>query len=309
MSKKLSGVLPIVHVPFLSNEDIDLPTLKGEIDWIYSQGAHGLGSGMVSELLRLTVEERITLTKAMVDFTAGRGATFAGVSAESTRQAMVYARAADQAGCDGIMAVPPLTTGLPDNAVLDHFRALAEGVSVPLIVQDASGYVGKAIPLSIYIRLLELYGPEKILFKPEASPIGPNLSALRDASQGKAQIFEGSGGILLIDSYRRGIAGTMPGVDLLDGIVGIWNALQRKDDRAAYALYFPVCAIVALQLQAGLDGFLAIEKHILHKRGIFPNTFRRKPYSWEMDQETAHEVDRLMKLLTDCLCHQKQSGK
>jgi len=309
MPKKLCGVLPIVHVPFLSNEDIDLPTLKGEIDWIYSQGANGLGSGMVSELLRLTVEERITLTKAMVDFTAGRGATFAGVSAESTRQAMVYFKAADQAGCDAIMAVPPLTTGLPDNAVLDHFRALADGVSVPLIVQDASGYVGKAIPLSIYIRLLELYGPEKILFKPEASPIGPNLSALRDASQGEAQIFEGSGGILLIDSYRRGIAGTMPGVDLLDGIVGIWNALQRRDDRAAYALYFPVCAIVALQLQAGLDGFLAIEKHILHKRGIFTNTFRRKPYSWEMDQETAHEVDRLMKLLTDCVCQQKQSGK
>ena len=162
-----------------------------------------------------------------------------------------------------------------------------------MIVQDASGYVGQAIPLAVYVELLERYGPEKILFKPEASPIGPNLSALRDATGGRAKIFEGSGGIFLIDSFRRGIAGTMPGVDLLDGIVALWQALQRGDDEAAYRVYFPICAIVALQLQAGLDGFLAIEKYLLVKRGLFPSARRRGPYAWELDAETAAEVDRL----------------
>lgn len=309
MHKTLEGVLPIVHVPFQTNDDLDLVTLQREIDWIYEQGANGLGTGMVSELLRLTGKERITLTRAIVEMSAGRGATFAGVSAESTRQSLAFAKAAEQAGCDAIMAVPPLTTGLPDDAVLDHFRALADGVGIPLIVQDASGYVGKAIPLSIYIKLLELYGEKKVLFKPEASPIGPNLSALRDASRGKARIFEGSGGILLIDSYRRGIAGTMPGVDLLDGIAAIWKALQNGDNELAYRVYFPVCAIVALQLQAGLDGFLAIEKYILHQRGIFPNQIRRKPYSWDLDRESAAEIDRLLALLKSSLVKPAPCGR
>lgn len=309
MHKTLEGVLPIVHVPFQTNDDLDLVTLQREIDWIYEQGANGLGTGMVSELLRLTGKERITLTRTIVEMSAGRGATFAGVSAESTRQSLAFAKAAEQAGCDAIMAVPPLTTGLPDDAVLDHFRALADGVGIPLIVQDASGYVGKAIPLSIYIKLLEMYGEKKVLFKPEASPIGPNLSALRDASRGKARIFEGSGGILLIDSYRRGIAGTMPGVDLLDGIAAIWKALQNGDNELAYRVYFPVCAIVALQLQAGLDGFLAIEKYILHQRGIFPNQIRRKPYSWDLDRETAAEIDRLLALLKSSLVKPAPCGR
>ena len=126
--------------------------------------------------------------------------------------ALIYARAAEKVGCDAVMAVPPVTTGLPDHQLVDYFRTLAEGIAIPVIVQDASGYVGKAIPLSVYVALLERYGEEKILFKPEASPIGPNLSALRDATGGKARIFEGSGGILLVDSHRRGIAGTMPGM-------------------------------------------------------------------------------------------------
>ncbi|MCY2972986.1 MAG: dihydrodipicolinate synthase family protein [Planctomycetota bacterium] len=297
MKKKLAGVLPIVHVPFEDDGTIDEKTLKKEIDWIFSVKAQGLGTGMVSEILRLTFEERIALTNHIVQFTEGRGATFAGVGAESTKQALVYAKAAEKAGCDGIMAIPPVTTSLPEEAVLKHFRTLAEEVNLPLIVQDASGYVGKAIPLRIYIQLLELYGNEKILFKPEASPIGPNLSALRDASSGKAKIFEGSGGILLVDSFRRGITGTMPGVDLLDGIVSLWNALVNGDEKTTYRVYFPICAIVALQLQAGLDGFLAIEKFILKHRGIFKNEVRRSPYSWDLDLETSSEILRLLQIL------------
>jgi hypothetical protein len=44
------------------------------------------------------------------------------------------------------------------------------------------------MPLSLCVALLQRYGPEKILFKPEAQPIGPNVSALRDAA-GEPVIF------------------------------------------------------------------------------------------------------------------------
>ena len=54
---------------------------------------------------------------------------------------------------------------------------------------------------------------------------------------------------------------------------------------------------MTLQLQAGLDGFLAIEKHLMVKRGIFSDASRRPPYSWELDDETRDEVDRLFAML------------
>src|ERR1019366_3896684 len=257
MVKRLHGVLPIVHTPFTDANEIDVATLKREIDWAYAQGADGLGTGMVSELLRLTYDERIALTYHIAEMSGGRGAVFAGVGAESTKQALVFAKAAEKAGCAAVMAVPPVTTGLPDDQLVDYFRGIAEGIALPVIVQDASGYVGKAIPIRVYVQLLERYGEEKIVFKPETAPIGPHLSALRDATGGRARIFEGSGGILLVDSYRRGIAGTMPGMELLDGILALWKALQRGDDATVYRIYHPICAILALQLQAGLEGFLS----------------------------------------------------
>jgi 4-hydroxy-tetrahydrodipicolinate synthase len=294
MPKQLQGVLPIMQTPFLDSGEIDAATLRREVDWAFGQGIFGIGTGMVSELLKLTAAERQWLAENLVEYAAGRGPVFMGVGAESARQALEHARAAERAGCDAVMATPPITSRVNEAGLVAYFRVLVDGVGLPVIVQDASGYVGQAIPLKVYVELLDRYGAEKILFKPEASPIGPNLSALRDGTGGKARIFEGSGGIFLIDSFRRGIAGTMPGTEVVDGIVALWKALSRGDEELAYKLSFPIGAMVALQLQAGLDGFLAIEKHVLVRRGIFPSTRRREPYSWELDGETAAEVDRLL---------------
>jgi 4-hydroxy-tetrahydrodipicolinate synthase len=299
--RRLQGVLPVVHTPFTDKDEIDWLALAREVDFVFASGADGLGTGMVSELLRLSGDQRYRLTEQLVELTAQRGPVFAGVGAESTRQAIEYARQAELAGCDAVMAVPPLSSRIDQRALFEHFRDLAEAVDLPLIVQDASSYAGQMIPLTVCVDLLERYGEGKILFKPEASPIGPNLSALRDATEGRARILEGSGGMLLVDSYRRGIVGAMPGVDLLPGIVALWRALERGAEADIYALSLPIGAIVALQLQAGLDGFLAIEKYLLVKRGIFTNARRRRPYAWELDAETAAEVDRLCRRLDEAL--------
>lgn len=301
MRKRLAGVLPIAHTPFTTDDQIDWASLERQIHWALDRGADGFCTGMVSEVLRLTASERIELMRQHVKMCGGRGAVVASVGAESTRQAVEYARAAADAGCDGMMAIPPISSALPADEVYEYYAALARAADLTLIVQDASGYVGQAIPLSVHVRLLEEFGPEKVVFKPEASPIGPNLSALRDGTGGLARIFEGSGGILLVDSYRRGVAGTMPGMEFLDGIIALWRALEKGDEEKTYRVYFPICALVALQLQAGLDGFLAVEKYVLHKRGLFATDLRRHPYSWSLDEETRQEIDRLLERLDAAL--------
>lgn len=301
MKSDIEGILPVLNTPFDVNDEIDRDSLQRQIDWVFELGCHGVCSAMVSEILRLTVTERVDLNRLIVEMAAGRGAVIASVGAESSKQAVYFATSAVAAGCDAVMAIPPVTTRLPLAALEEYFSTLADAVPVPLIVQDASSYVGAAIPTDFYVRLLDKYGPQKILFKPEGAPIGPNLSDLRDASGGRAKMFDGSGGILLMDAFRRGIVGTMPGTDLLDGIVALWNALQAGDDAKAYRIYFPICAIVALQLQAGLDGFLAIEKYILVKRGLFTTDRRREPNAWTLDRETQQEVDRLLEMLAQSI--------
>ena len=297
MTKPIAGVLPVVHTPFQDDDSIDWQSFERQIEWSFAAGADGCCTGMVSELLRLTCAERMEMTKRLGELNQGRGVVVIGVGAESTKQAVEYAQCAEQAGCDAVMAIPPISSALPAQQTFDYFQKLADAVSLPLIVQDASSYVGQEIPLSVNVELLARYGEEKILFKPEASPIGPKLSELRDATAGKARIFEGSGGICLVDSFRRGIVGTIPGMEFLPAVVALWKALQQGDEAAIYRIYLPLCALVALQLQAGLDGFLAVEKYLLQQQGIFATARRRKPYVWELDEETRQELERLLALL------------
>ena len=290
---QLHGVLPVLHTPFTDDGAIDNAVLQREIDWAFETGADGVVVAMVSEVLRLGYHGRRELAGLVCQGVQGRGFTVISVGAESTDEAMEFAKHAEGHGASAVMAIPPVATVLSSSATREYFATIVSGISIPLVVQDASNYVGAAIDLSVYLSLLEQFGPDRILFKPEASPLGPNLSKLRDATDGKARIFEGSGGINLVDCYRRGIVGTMPGTDLLDGVVELWNALAAGDEDRTYQLSFPICALVALQLQGGLDGFLAIEKYLLKKRGLFNNTLQRQPVGWQLDPETQAEVDRL----------------
>lgn len=297
----LHGVLPVLHTPLHNDGTIDVPTLEREIDWAFQTGADGVVVAMVSEVLRLGYHARKELATHVCQAVKGRGFVVISVGAESTREAIDFAGHAESLGANAVMAIPPVATSLNSAKTAEYFAAIARSVSLPLIVQDASSYVGAAIDLGVYLRLLDEFGSQKIFFKPEASPLGPNLSKLRDATKGEARIFEGSGGINLVDCYRRGIVGTIPGTDLLDGVVALWQALKAGDERRIYELSLPISAMTALQLQAGLDGFLAIEKYLLQKRGLFVNTLRVEPHGWELDPETTAEVDRLFGLLQQAL--------
>ena len=193
------------------------------------------------------------------------------------------------------MAIPPVATRLGEEAVREYYERIVQSVSIPVIVQDASGYLGQPLSIGLQARLLDTFGPERVQFKPEAAPIGQRLSELRDATGGKARVFEGTGGIALVDSYQRGVIGSMPGADLITALVPLWRALTSGDMAKARRIHGPLSSLITLQ--NSLDSFLAVEKHLLVRQGIFKNEIVRGPRGFTLDPETRAEVDRLFDLL------------
>ena len=148
--------------------------------------------------------------------------------------------------------------------------------------------------IALQAGLLDEYG-ERVLFKPEAAPIGPRLTELREATNGTARVLEGSGGIALVDSYKRGIVGTMPGAEVCWAIVALWGALESGNQRRVDAINGPLTSLVSMQ--SGLDAFVAVEKHLLVRQGVFKSPRVRGPVGYRLDPETTTEVDRLFDLL------------
>lgn len=300
MSEKimLSGILSVVQMPYDGAENPDWEVLQREVDWVFDHGGDGVVAAMVSEVLRLTEGERDQLAQKLVATTFGRGPVVMSVGGESTAQAIRNARAAEAAGVNALMVIPPLSIGALPEEIVSYFESLLEATKLPLVVQDASGYVGKPLPIELMAGLYKRH-PERIAFKPEAIPLGPNLSRLREAVGPEAVIFEGSGGIGLIDSHRRGITGTMPGAEVIWAIRALWDALEAGEEDRAREIHGLLCPLVALQ--QGLDGFLAVEKLLLKEQGVFESETVRGPRGYVLDPVTRSEaLDLLVRLKEVC---------
>lgn len=288
------GVLPVFQTPFHDDETVDFEVLQREIEWLFECGVDGVVMAMVSEVLRLTTDERELVAARVCQFAEGHGAVVISVGAESTYVAERLARHAEAHGATAVMAIPPIAVASGEDELLRYYERIVRTISIPVVVQDASGYVGRPMSIELQAGLLKTFG-DRVLFKPEASPIGPRLTQLRDATQGLARVFEGSGGAALQDSYQRGVIGTMPGAEVIRAIVALWQALENGDEARAYRLSLPIVALVAIQ--CNLDGYLAVEKHLLVKQGIFKSTKTRGPVGFFLDTETRRAVDRLYDML------------
>lgn len=294
MGSDLAGVFPVFQTPFDADDSVDAAVLEAEIEWMYGHGINGIVMAMVSEVIRLSDPERRELAELACRLGGPHGPVVVSVGAESTPVAVGLARHAEGAGAAAVMAIPPMSVAVADDELFGYYRALLDAIDIPVIVQDASGYVGRPMSIRMQANLLDSY-PEHVLFKPEAIPIGPRLTELREATGGAARVFEGSGGISLVDSYRRGIAGTMPGAEVCWAIVALWKALTDGDQERIDAINGPLSSLISLQ--TSLDSFIAVEKHLLVHQGVFASARVRGPVGYRLDSETAAEVDRVFDLL------------
>lgn len=296
MAVELQGILPVLQIPYNEDFTVNTAVLGTEIDWVIQHGANGVVLAMASEIFRFTDAERDNLIAATVNAVSGRVPVIASVGGESIPQTVRHTQAAAQAGADGVMAIPPTLTNC-DAAMLEtYYETILAVHSGPVVVQDASAYLGNSIPLSVQATLFNRH-PERIHFKPERQPIGSTISCLRQETGGKASIFEGMGGITLIDNYHRGIRGTMPGSEVPWAITLLWQALERNDMETAQRIQGPLSYIVAML--HNLDSIITAEKLYLREQGIFPNMLIRPPVNYTLDDETMQELVRLLKILQD----------
>jgi len=297
--RELRGVLPVFQTPYHADETVDLPTLEKEVAWLYDCGADGIVMAMVSEVLRLSSTERKELAEAACKFAGSRGVVVSSVGAESSKMAEGYATHAETAGADAVMAIPPVSILLGEAELAAYYSRIIQAITIPVIVQDASGYVGRPMSIAMQAQLLDEFGPERVMFKPEASPIVPRLVELLNATDGRACVFEGTGGIALLESHPHGVVGTMPGADLIRALVALWRALETGDAAKAQRIHEPLAALISIQ--TSLDAFLAVEKHLLLRQGIFKNTIVRGPVGFRLNEETRREVDQLFDRLMEAI--------
>ncbi|MDP3704524.1 MAG: dihydrodipicolinate synthase family protein [Legionellaceae bacterium] len=290
MNKEIKGVLPVILMPYDNQFDIDENDFNLQVNHLINVGCDGFVIGQVSELLRLTAAERFRLAQLCVESAEGRCVTIMSTGGESIKSAIEFSTHAEKVGIDALLVMHPSIMALGDEEMYKYFSEVIRSVTIPVIVHHAKSLAKRPLSIEVQARLLHEFGEERVMFKPESSPTPPRLSQLRDATQGKAHIFEGDGGMMLLDCYKRGLKGSIPATETAEIMVLLWKLLQKGDEknarRVGHALSYLMC-----HMMNSIDCYAAIGKHFLKKRGLIKNTYVRSPIDYVVDPETLREAE------------------
>jgi 4-hydroxy-tetrahydrodipicolinate synthase len=103
-----NGVMPAMTTAFHPDLSVDHEFMRRHGDWMLSNGCTGLVMlGSLGEGATLTDEEKIAILRNMATSVDGRAPVVAAISSLSTANAVRLAKEAEQAGCDGLMVLPP----------------------------------------------------------------------------------------------------------------------------------------------------------------------------------------------------------
>ncbi len=252
------GIFAIPSTPFDEQAELDLDSLRNLLDFTVDCQAHGiLYPAMVSEFFTLSEAERLMLTPIVVNQVAGRCPVVIGVSGVCTQSAVAFARAAEEAGADAVLAMPPYVQRYSDDDILRYFEAISKVVSVPIFIQNAGEW--KPINHALLLRIVREV--EHVHFiKEEVPPAHHNIGTLAKLHEPKIWgFFGGHGGLHMFTELRRGAAGNMPGSQFTDLLVQMWDLYDSGARAEAEGLHRRLMPLIQ---NAGP------QKEVLVKRGV-----------------------------------------
>ena len=245
------------------------------VQFALGSGAHGIVAfGLAGEVMKLTSDERRALTDVIVDEASGRVPVLVGAGAPSVRASVELARHAEQAGADCVVLPAPMSGALGEAVLVDYFVRIASSVSLPVMIQDAPAYVGIGLGPEV-VRQIGAAAENVRLVKLEAGPVEMNEWIERLGPD--YSIWGGDGGVYLLDCLRAGAAGLVPGVDLVDLLVRVYEAEAAGDSLLAERLFRDVLPMLVFEMQHSLDHYNACAKHVLVKRGVLGSAGLRAP--------------------------------
>lgn len=273
MKASYRGIFTIPSTPFTETGEIDVPSFRRVVDFCYECGAHGLVFPVnASEWTLLSDEERFRLSEVLVEQNSGKIPVVIGVAAASQEIAAKFAKHANTIGADAVIAMPPHIRRKPvsDDVIFDYYRAISDAARLPIFIQDWYGPLGTEMSSDFMLKLCHEIEHVQYI-KEETEPSTLKLSEVVQGNDGAVKgFFGGSGGRYLIEEYRRGVGGNMPGCHVTDVLVALWNALEDGDESRALYIYKELAPLFFFEAQT--DGCY---KEVLYRRGVIDCPLKR----------------------------------
>jgi 4-hydroxy-tetrahydrodipicolinate synthase len=160
-------IVTAMVTPFDHKGNIDFAKTTKLVNYLLENGTDSIVvAGTTGESPTLTTEEKVALFRHVVSVVNGRVPVIAGTGSNNTHASIELTKKAEEAGVDAVMLVAPYYNKPNQEGLYQHFKAIAESTSLPVMLYNIPGRSVVNISVDTVVRLSEI----------------PNIVAIKDAS-------------------------------------------------------------------------------------------------------------------------------
>lgn len=179
-----SGVALIT--PFDENGDVNYSRLREILEFhVINHTDAIIVTGTTGEGSTLSDEEKISVIEFTVDIINSRIPVIVGTGSNDTRHAVEFSKRVEKLGVDGLLVVTPYYNKGNENGIYEHYKAIAEGVKIPVILYNVPSRTGVNLSIPLLKRLAQI----------------ENITALKEASGNISYVAEVAREVPELDIY------------------------------------------------------------------------------------------------------------
>lgn len=192
---RVGQVLTAMITPMKKDGSVDYKQAVTLAEQLVNNGSDGLVvCGTTGESATLTFEEKVQMFTEIVNDLGGSTEVIAGTGSNDTAASIALTKAAEKAGVDGIMLVTPYYNKPSQEGLYQHFKAIAENSSLPIMLYNVPGRTNTNLLPETVARLAEI--PNIVAVK-EASGNLEQVSYLRSITPDDFLIYSGDDSLTL----------------------------------------------------------------------------------------------------------------
>ena len=188
--ERFHGVFPYVVSPVHETGEVNADVLARLCDDLIKAGVHGLTPlGSTGEFAYLAWPQRRRVVEVVLAAANGRVPVIAGVASTTIADAVFQAREYERMGCSGILAILEAYFPISDDGVFAYFKAIAEALSIPVVLYTNPNFQRSDLSLPVIDRLSRI---PNIGYIKDASFNTGRLLSIINRVEGRIQVFAAS---------------------------------------------------------------------------------------------------------------------
>ena len=235
-SMQWTGVMPAITTPFNDQGQVDHAFLARHAKWLIDARCTGMiALGSLGEGATLRPNEKVEILRTLVEAVGGRVPVVASISALSTQDAVELAQRAVEAGCKGLMVLPPYVHKGPWEEIKAHFEAIITATDASCMIYNNPIAYGTDLSAE---QIAELATHDNVAAVKESSGDVRRISAVRARLGDRLNCFAGLDD-MIVEACGVGAIGWVAG--LVNAFphesVAVFEAARDGDRDKAFEIY------------------------------------------------------------------------